>query len=93
MTLGVDYKLKNKTGEEKLSINLAQVFRDEENPDLPLNSSLNNKYSDIIGSVKFNLFDNLNFDYDFIADNNFNKINYNLLNATLTVNNFITASI
>ena len=91
LTAGVDYKLKNKTGEEKLSVNLAQVFRDEENPDLPLNSSLNNKYSDIIGSVKFNLFDNLNFDYDFIADNNFNKINYNLLNATLTVNNFITS--
>ena len=91
LTAGVDYKLKNKTGEEKLSVNLAQVFRDKENPDLPLNSSLNNKYSDIIGSVKFNLFDNLNFDYDFIADNNFNKINYNLLNATLTVNNFVTS--
>ena len=83
MTAGLDYKLKNKTGEDKLSLNLAQVYRDKANPDLPSNSSLNNKYSDIIGNVKFNLFDNLSFEYDFIADNNFNKLNYNLLNANL----------
>ena len=61
--------------------NLAQVYRDKANPDLPTNSTLNNKYSDIIGNVKFNLFDNLNFEYDFIADNNFNRLNYNLLNT------------
>ena len=91
LTAGVDYKVKNKSGEDKLSLNLAQVYRDKENPDLPKNSSLNNKYSDIIGSIKFNIFDNLNFDYDFIADNNFNKINYNSLNANISVNNFVTS--
>ena len=58
---------------------------------MPLNSTLNNKYSDIIGNVKFNLFDNLTFEYDFIADNNFNRLNYNLLNTSLYVNNFITS--
>ncbi len=91
LTAGLDYKLRNKDGEDKLTINLAQVYRDESNPDLPVNSSLNNKYSDIIGNVKFNLLDNLNLEYDFIADNNFNKINYNLLNASLSVNNFVTS--
>ena len=58
---------------------------------MPINSSLNNKYSDIIGNIKFNLLDNLNLEYDFVADNNFNKINYNLLNASLNVNNFVTS--
>ena len=91
LTAGIDYKVKNKSGEDKLSLNLAQVYRDKANPDLPKNSSLNNKYSDIIGSIKFNVFDNLNFDYDFIADNNFNKINYNSLNANISVNNFVTS--
>ncbi len=91
LTAGLDYKLKSKEGEEKISLNLAQVYRDESNPDLPLNSTLNNKYSDIIGNVKFNLFDNLTFEYDFIADNNFNRLNYNLLNTSLYVNNFITS--
>ncbi len=91
LTASIDYAIKNKNGEDKLSLNLAQVYRDKENPDLPKNSSLNNKYSDIIGSIKFNVFDNLNFDYDFIADNNLNKINYNSLDASLSVNNLITS--
>ena len=87
----MNYKLRDKTGLDKLSFNLAQVYRDESNPDLPINSSLNNKYSDIIGNIKFNLLDNLNLEYDFVADNNFNKVNYNLLNASLNVNNFVTS--
>ncbi len=91
LTAGLDYILKNKNGDEKLSINLAQVYRDGSNSDLPINSSLNNKYSDIIGNIKFNLFDNLSFEYDFIADNNLNKMNYNLLDASLKVNNFVTS--
>ena len=91
LTAGLNYKLRNKTGVDKLSFNLAQVYRDESNPDLPINSSLNNKYSDIIGNIKFNLLDNLNLEYDFVADNNFNKVNYNLLNASLNVNNFVTS--
>ncbi len=91
LTAGLEYKLKNKNGLEKLSLDLSQVYRDEENPDLPLNSTLNQKYSDIIGEVKFNLFDNLNFKYDFIADNNLNRLNYNLIDTTLRVNNFITS--
>ncbi len=91
LTAGLEYKIRNKENEEKLSINLSQVYRDEPNPDLPLNSTLNKKYSDIIGKVKFNLFNNLMFEYDFIADNDLNKLNYNLLNTSLSVNNFITS--
>ena len=91
LTAGLDYVLRNKNGNDKISMNLAQVYRDKENPDLPLNSTLNNKYSDIIGNVKFNLFDNLSFEYDFIADNNFNRLNYNLMNTSLQVNNFVTS--
>ena len=91
LTAGLDYVLRNKNGNDKISMNLAQVYRDKENPDLPLNSTLNNKYSDIIGNVKFNLFDNLSFEYDFIADNNFNRLNYNMMNTSLQVNNFVTS--
>ena len=91
LTAGLEYKIRDKENKEKLSVNLTQVYRDKANPDLPLNSTLNNKYSDIIGKVKFNLFNNLIFEYDFIADNDLNKLNYNLLNTTLSVNNFITS--
>ena len=51
LTTGFNYQLKNKIGEEKISFDLSQVIRDKANPDLPTSSTLNNKYSDIIGKV------------------------------------------
>ncbi len=90
ITTGLEYSFRDKIGEEKISLNLSQVLRDKANPDLPKNSTLNNKYSDIIGNIKFDLFDNLNFEYDFMVDNNLDKLNYNSIDTNLTVNNFIT---
>ena len=91
LTTGFNYQLKNKIGEEKISFDLSQVIRDKANPDLPTSSTLNNKYSDIIGKVKFDLFDNLNFEYDFMLDNNLDKTNYNYIETNLTVNNLVTS--
>ncbi len=90
ITTGLEFSLKDKIGQERISANLSQVIRDKANPDLPTNSTLNNKYSDIIGNLRFNLFDNLNFEYDFMMDNNLDKLNYNSVDASLAVNNFIT---
>ncbi len=91
ITTGLEFSLKDKKiGQERISANLSQVIRDKANPDLPTNSTLNNKYSDIIGNLRFDLFDNLNFEYDFMMDNNLDKLNYNSVDASLAVNNFIT---
>jgi LPS-assembly protein len=70
---------------------LAQVIRDKSNPDLPVSTTLNEKYSDIIGKVKFNLMDNLNFEYNFMMDNNLHKTNYNSIIADISVNNFLSS--
>ena len=90
ITTGLEFLLRDKVGKEKISFNLGQVLRDKANPDLPKNSTLNKKYSDIIGNLKFDLFDNLNFEYDFMVGNNLDKLNYSSIDTTLTVNNFIT---
>ncbi len=90
LTMGLEYIKKDKNQNEKLSIDLAQVIRSESNPDLPTSSTLNNKYSDIIGRVKFNLINNLNFEYNFMMDNNFDRTNYNSVLADISVNNFVT---
>ncbi len=90
LTIGLEYIKKDKNQNEKLSIDVAQVIRSESNPDLPTSSTLNNKYSDIIGRVKFNLINNLNFEYNFMMDNNFDKTNYNSVLADISVNNFVT---
>ena len=89
--MAIEYIKKDKDQNEKLSIDLAQVIRDKANPDLPTNSTLNNKYSNIIGKVKFNLIDNLNFEYNFMADNNLDRTNYNSIIADISVNNFVTS--
>ena len=91
LTMGFEYIKKDKNQNEKLSIDLAQVIRSESNPDLPTSSTLNNKYSDIIGRVKFNLINNLNFEYNFMMDNNFDRTNYNSVLADISVNNFVTS--
>ena len=91
LTMAIEYIKKDKDQNEKLSIDLAQVIRDKANPDLPTNSTLNNKYSNIIGKVKFNLIDNLNFEYNFMADNNLDRTNYNSIIADISVNNFVTS--
>ena len=91
LTMGLEYIKKDKNQNEKLSIDLAQVIRSESNPDLPTSSTLNNKYSDIIGRVKFNLINNLNFEYNFMMDNNFDRTNYNSVLANISVNNFVTS--
>ena len=90
LTMGMEYTKKDKNQNEKISIDLAQVYRDVENPDLPVKSTLNKKYSDIIGKVKFNLINNFNFEYNFMMDNNLDKTNYNSILAGITVNNFVT---
>jgi len=76
---------------EKLSLSLAQVINEKANPDLPKKSTLNKKYSDIIGRLKFNVFDNLNFEYNFMLDEGLTKSNYNSIVAELNVNNFVTS--
>jgi len=91
LTMGIEYVKKDKDQNEKLSIDLSQIIRDKPNPDLPISSTLNNKYSDIIGKVKFNLMDNLNFEYNFMIDNNFDRTNYNSIAADISVNNFVTS--
>ena len=90
LTIGLEYKKKDKNDNEKISFDLAQVVRDKADPDLPIDSTLNNKYSNIIGRLKFNVLDNLNFEYNFMMDNNFEKTNYNSILAGLSVNNFVT---
>ncbi len=91
LTMGMQYIKKDKDQNEKLSIDLAQVYRDVTNPDLPTKSTLNKKYSDIIGKVKFDLMDNLNFEYNFMMDNNLDKTNYNAIMAEISVNNFVSS--
>ena len=90
LTIGNEYRRTNKNNEEQLLINLATVYRDKANVDLPVTSTMRETHSDIVGNIKISPNNFLNFDYDFSLDNNLNTINYNSINTSLTVNNFVT---
>jgi len=67
------------------------VFRDEENPDLPTRSTLNRKSSNIVGEMIFKPKNFFELTYDFSLDNDMQTLNYNLVDTTFSINNFVTS--
>jgi LPS-assembly protein len=97
LTLGLNYKYDQiekepaeDTKDKFFELKLATVMRDQSEKDVPISSTINKKNSDIFGSINNQLFDNLNFTYDFSLDNDMKTINSNSIETELTVNNFIT---
>ena len=97
VTVGLDYKfdqLENYISEDAkdkyFEFKLATVLRDQNENDIPISSTINRKNSDIFGSINNNLFDNVNFGYDFSLDNDLQTINSNSINTEITINNFLT---
>ncbi len=84
--LGIDYIINEKNGNtenEKLSLSLGQVFSNEENSDLPSQSSLDQKSSDVVGKFNYNFSKIGKIDYQFALDHNLNDFNYNDVSTIL----------
>ena len=91
ITLGGEYSLIDKNNRALIKTNIASVFRDNSDESLPTKSTINNKGSDLIGSLLFEPNNNLKLDYNFSLDNDLSSTNYNLLKADFTVNKFVTS--
>ena len=91
LTLGGEFKITDKQNNSILTTGLASVIRDKNEEKLPRSSTINNKTSDIIGSLNFKPNSNFNFEYNFSVDNDLNSTNYNLIKADLTINKFVTS--
>lgn len=91
LTLGIDYKKENIEDKDKsLEIKLASVFRDSEEKNVPSQTTLNKKNSNLFGSVNYQFSKFLDIDYDFAIDNKINNFEYNSIELGLSLNNFIT---
>ena len=91
ITFGADYKfIENKTLDEIFKIGIAQVFRNQENKDLPKTNSIGETRSDIFGNLTFYNNNFIDLNYDFSLDNNLNDSKYNNINLGLSVNKFVT---
>ena len=92
ITIGNEYNLYNNDDnkEKILSVNLATSIRDTEDKNLPINSTIGKKNSDVFGNIDFNVNKFIDFDYNFALDNNLKTINYNQIKSTLTFYNFVS---
>ena len=91
LTVGLDYK-KQKLDEinKYFEFKLATVFRDTEENFIPNSSSLNKKNSNLFGSIENKFSENFSLDYDFRIDNNYDRLEYNSINADFKLNKFET---
>ena len=90
-TLGSEFFINNNnTKKEIFSSKFGASFRDKENFDLPLTSSLSRKSSDIFGEFNFVFNKFLDFKYDFALDNNLDQVNHNKISSIFTINNIVS---
>ena len=97
LTFGLDYKFdqveldgKEDTKDKFLEFKLATVIRDQKETDIPVSSTINRKNSNLFGSINNQLFDNINFIYNFSLDNNMKTVDSHALKTEISINNFVT---
>ena len=94
VTLGLDYIKQSKNDLDQINnyfeLKLATILRDQEEKFIPNKSSLHRKNSNLFGSINNKFSNNLDLGYNFSLDNDYSTFEYNDLNATISINNFVT---
>jgi LPS-assembly protein len=91
LTVGLDYRKENTENTDKYyEIKLGTIFRDTPEYKLPKSSTLQDKTSNIFGSIENNMLEFLNIDYNFSLDNDLKTFEHNDLKAELDFDNFKT---
>ena len=90
-TIGVDYNIKNLDEDQNyLELKLATVVRNNEESNIPTQTSLNKKNSNLFGSMDYKISNSINIDYNFAIDNNYQNFEYNSFGIDISLNNFVT---
>jgi len=76
--------------EEFIDFKLASVFRLNEEGDIPINSTLNKKNSNIFGKFNFKPIKNISLGYNFSLSNDLSALEYNSLESEIEYENFTT---
>ena len=97
VTLGFNFK-KEKTNmvnniqeiEDYFEFKLATVFRANEEPNVPINSTLGDKSSNFFGGLNYNPTDNFSLNYNFSINDSLDTFDYTSLDAIFSLNKFST---
>ena len=90
LTYGTEFLTINKSDREVFSAQIANSIRNKEDKNLPQNSGLWRKTSDIVGGLNFNPNSFLNINYDFSLDENLSDNTYQKLDAAMQIDDFTT---
>ena len=89
LTLGLDFDRINKNKQNIFSSKIGTVFRDKENKNLPITSTLNNKRSNVFAQINYQPNSIFNIDYNFSIDPDIDEIDLHKIKNTLSINNFV----
>ena len=82
LTVGLDYQ--NISAKNEFDFSIGQIINEKKsNKKMPSSSSLDKRFSDIIGNVGFKNNENFALGYDFAIDRNYQDLNYSSLSADL----------
>ena len=90
LTYGTEFAKSTKSNKKILSTKIASVFRAKEDNNLPGNSTLGEKSSDIFGNINFSPNEIWSMSYEFSQDNNLSDTNFEILKNQISINNFVT---
>ena len=91
LTMGIDYKKENKNdGNNYIEAKLATVFRVDEENNIPAQTTLNKKNSNLFGSINYGFSKYVNLEYNFALDNKIDNFEYNSIGLGFSLNNFVT---
>ena len=76
-----EYDNKSLIGDEILSFSVGQVISEKENMNVPSRTSLDQRFSDVVGESKYNINDKINLNYNFSIDQGYKTFNYNEVGA------------
>ena len=86
LTLGLDYEIENPS--EKFNFSIGQIINEQKNnKKMPDSSSLDKRFSDLVGSVGYKKNENFNFNYNYSLDQNLKETNFNEVVASYDTNN------
>ena len=86
LTVGLDYEKKNQF--DKLNFSIAQIINEKENnKKMPDKSSLDKRFSDLVGSLNYERNQNFRFNYNYLVDQNFKETNFNEISTSYDTNN------
>ena len=89
LTIGLNFDKKNLNNNSIFLADIASVFRNKENNNLPISSQLGKKQSDIVGSINIIPKEIINFKYNYSLNNDFDEINLHNFTTNIQINNFV----